>query len=101
MSDREYVKSTIECVKEVTELFYQQKKEEGLEKLNNATSMMMESIELIIKQKDNGIEINEEKILSSLRDSMEALEKGDFVLVADILQYDFLEYIEEILDNIQ
>ena len=49
---------------------------------------------------DNGIEINEEKILSSLRDSMEALEKGDFVLVADILQYDFLEYIEEMLDNI-
>ena len=41
------------------------------------------------------------KIFSILSNAMEALESDDKVLLADILQYDFIEYIESLVEKME
>ena len=41
------------------------------------------------------------KIYSTLKQAMEALEAGDKVLVADIFQYELIEYLNELSSTMQ
>ena len=45
--------------------------------------------------------MDEGKIFSILSDAMEALQSDDKVLMADILQYDFIEYISDLVENME
>ena len=44
---------------------------------------------------------DDKKIFSILSNAMEALESDDKVLLADILQYDFIEYIESLVEKME
>lgn len=45
--------------------------------------------------------MDDKKIFSILSNAMEALESDDKVLLADILQYDFIEYIESLVEKME
>lgn len=100
---KELVKKSVKDVEEVIELFYQQKLEEALNKFEFVLSGMMTAIDTLFtyKTEHEGFGLDETKLINTLKDAMGALEDGDMVLLADILQYDYLEYMQELLDNMQ
>lgn len=95
---KEIVKKSIEEVKEIVELFYQQKEKDALDKFNIGLGNMMTAIDTLFAYRDAnaGFELDEAKLTNILKEAMNALQDGDMVLLADILQYDYLEYMEEL-----
>lgn len=100
---KELVLKTIEDVKDTVDLFYQQKDAEAFGKFITVLEEMAEAIDalFIYKTEHEGFEMDEAKVCDILKDAMGALQNTDSVLLADILQYDFVEYIEEIVDNME
>lgn len=100
---KELVKKSIKDVEEVIELFYQQKLQEALNKFESVLGEMMTAIDAFFtyKAENKEFELDEIKLTNTLKDAMGALEEGDMVLLADILQYDYLEYMQKLLDNMQ
>lgn len=100
---KEIIKKSVSDVEEVIELFYQQKTQEALNKFESVIGGMMTAIDTLFAYKAENEEFNldEIKLTNTLKDAMGALEDGDMVLLADILQYDYLEYMQELLDNMQ
>lgn len=98
---KELVKKSIKDVEEVIELFYQQKLQEALNKFESVLGEMMTAIDALFtyKAENKGFQFDEIKLTNTLKDAMGALEEGDMVLLADILQYDYLEYMQELLNN--
>lgn len=98
---KELVKKSIKDVEEVIELFYQQKLQEALNKFESVLGEMMTAIDALFtyKSENKGFQFDEIKLTNTLKDAMGALEEGDMVLLADILQYDYLEYMQELLNN--
>ncbi len=100
---KELIKKSVKDVEEVIELFYQQKLEEALNKFEFVLGGMMTAIDTLFtyKTENDGFYLDETKLINTLKDAMRALEDGDMVLLADILQYDYLEYMQELLDNMK
>ncbi len=100
---KELVIKTIDNVRDTVDLFYQQKDSEAFSKFIVVLEEMTNAIDTLFVYKSNhdGFELNENKICDILKDAMEALQNADSVLLADILQYDFVEYIEEIIENME
>lgn len=95
---KERINILIESMTEVTELFYQQKNKEGYTKFSMTIELIASIVEnIFLYKKDNpDIEINENEITESLRNAMQAMEEKDTVLLADILQYELIEKLNEI-----
>ena len=78
----------------ITELLYQQKTSEALESinamLNNITelSVALSAIEAIAED-------DKKRLVMVLGDALAAMEKKDYVLLADILQYDMIDLLDE------
>lgn len=100
---KESVEKSVKDVEEVIELFYQQKLQEALNKFESVLGGMMTAIDVLFtyKTENKEFKLDEVKLTNTLKDAMGALEEGDMVLLADILQYDYLEYMQELLDNMQ
>lgn len=100
---KDIVKKSVKEIEDVVELFYQQKLQEALNQFQFVIGNMMTAIDAIFtfKTEHEGFEFNEGKITSTLKDAMQALEDRDMVLLADILQYDYLEYMNELLENMK
>lgn len=100
---KESVKKSVKDVEEAIELFYQQKLQEALNKFESVLGGMMTAIDVLFtyKAENKEFKLDEVKLTNTLKDAMGALEEGDMVLLADILQYDYLEYMQELLDNMQ
>lgn len=80
-----------------TDLFYQNKLDEGYKLLDITLIKISDAIEEVIKYQDNsGQDIQGEKIVGILTEAMKALEKKDTSLLADILQYELKELLEEV-----
>ncbi len=64
---------------------------------------MMTAIDTLFtfRAEHEGFVLDEAKITNTLKEAMEALQNMDMVLLADILQYDYLEYMQEILGNME
>ena len=75
-------------LKEITELLYQ-------EKIAKANGKLLETLALLAKYIER-IENNvlQQEIICSLNEAVIAMEKEDYTLLADILQYDIMEKIE-------
>lgn len=97
------VQKSVNEVSEVVELFYQQKLQKALDKFTPVIGGMMTAIDTLFTYKaDNqGFMLDEAKLINILKEATTALEDGDLVLLADILQYDYLEYINELLNNME
>lgn len=100
---KELIKKSIKDIEEVVDLFYQQKLQEALNKFESVLGGMMTAIDTLFtyKSENSGFALDETKLTNTLKDAMGALENGDMVLLADILQYDYLEYMQELSDNMQ
>lgn len=98
---KEVVVKSVEEVKEIVDLFYQQKEKEALDKFTVGLGTIMTAIDTLFAYRDanEGFELDEEKLTNILKEAMSALQDGDMVLLADILQYDYLEYMEELAGN--
>lgn len=96
------IKSTEE-IKEIVDLFYQQKEKEALDKFTVELGNMMNAMDQLFAYKaaHSDFVMSEEKITNTLKEAMNALQDRDMVLLADILQYDYLEYMEELADNME
>jgi|InofroStandDraft_1065614.scaffolds.fasta_scaffold25860_1 hypothetical protein len=100
---KDIVKKSVKDIEEVVELFYQQKLQEALDQFQIVIGNIMTAIDTIFtfKAEHEEFEFDEIKITSTLKDAMQALEDRDMVLLADILQYDYLEYMNELLENME
>lgn len=99
--EKQQITDTIDKVQEVVDLFYQQKDSEAFEKFTAALDSMSIAINnlAVYKSLNETFELDEEKLCDILKEAMNALESQDRVLMADILQYDFIEYINELLEE--
>lgn len=100
---KKVIENTIEALQETVDLFYQQKKNEALNKLNSVLGQLMNAVDTLFAYKSEHEEfpLDDSKVTESLKDAMNALQSGDHVLLADILQYDFLEYMQELSEQME
>lgn len=100
--EKKIVEDTIQVIRETTELFYQQKVNEAYKKMQDTLTSILQTVDTLHEYKcaDEGFSLNEERVAASLTEAMNAMEAGDTVLLADILEYDFIEYLQELLAEI-
>lgn len=102
-SEKEQIKNTINEVQEVVDLFYQQNDKDAFDKFLIVLEDMTKAIDNLAtyKNANPGFAMDDKKIFSILSNAMEALESDDKVLLADILQYDFIEYVESLVEKME
>lgn len=88
------IDSAIGIIDDMTELFYQQKKNEALEKMNEVLDNILVVNDAIATVQ--GIpDDNKQRITIILGEAMKAMESNDYVLLADILKYDMIDILNE------
>lgn len=94
-------KYEIECaIQEITtnvELLYQQKKPDAMEKFNVVLTDMQNIIEILLQAQLGAIKIDESLIQDLFYQIISAMEEKDYVLVADLILYEFIAYINEVI----
>lgn len=100
---QESIDAVIKKIDENTNLFYQNKKSNGYEELNETLQIISNVIDEVLsyEQKILGEKVSEIKLVEILSDAMTALEKRDALLLSDILVYDlkefFIQYRESLI----
>ena len=74
-----------EELEQVTEMFYQQKSKDGYEKLQ----VLLADISLYVSGVQD--EEQQQELLETLTEALDAMEQKDTTLLADILKYELLE----------
>lgn len=99
--EKEIVENTIQVVRETTELFYQQKIKEAYAKMQDTIDSILKAVDTLhaYKNENETFGLEEERLVTSLTDAMNAMQAGDTVLLADILEYDFAEYLQELAEQ--
>lgn len=99
--EKKIVDRTLEALKEVVELFYQQQNDQALQQFDTVLKDTMEMMDVLFRYKESheDFSMEEDKINASLQEALEALDSRDYILLADILQYDFVEYIETVSEG--
>lgn len=99
---KEIIKNVIDGIEVTTNLFYQQKNQEGFTELegiiyllNNMTNRVSE-----LELEGNHVNIDIVKVNQILTDAMNALENLDTILLSDILNYELKEVLIEYQDSI-
>ncbi len=87
-----------ESIQKTTELFYTQREAEGYQAFGVLLEPMAALLDRLFRlQAETGKpEFSQEEIARLLNEAMNAMEARDSVLLADILQYDFLDQLEQI-----
>jgi len=100
--EKKVITDTVRIVRETTELFYQQKVKEGYAKMQDTIAGIMKVVDALHEYKSAHEEfpLDEARIVGSLTEAVNAMEAGDTVLLADILEYDFIEYLQELLTKL-
>lgn len=99
--EKEIVENAIQIIRETTELFYQQKVKEAYNKMQETIDHMVKAVDILhgYKSEHEAFGLEEERLVTSLTDAMNAMQEGDTVLLADILEYDFVEYLQELTEQ--
>lgn len=102
-AEKKQITDTVDKLEKVLDLFYQQSDNEAFEKFTKVIDDMIKAIESFEKYKIEhpDFEIDEQRICDILTEAMNALQANDKVLMADILQYDFIEYVNDLADTIE
>ncbi len=90
---KRYIEETKSGIIAMTELFYQQNVQEALNKMPNVLDGI-EKIYVLINDVDCIEAEDKTSIVRILGEAMNAMESGDYVLLADILQYDMIDILE-------
>lgn len=101
--EKKYIIDTLQEVQDNMELFYQQKKLEALNQFNVMLTKILKMVDTLFAYRDanDSFSLDEEKIQEALTLSMQALEEGDLILVADTIQYEFVEYVNQLVDSME
>lgn len=99
--EKQKVVNTTDEIQEVIELFYEQNDKEAFEKFNLAIGNIMSMVDILHNYKNinTDLEFDEIKVCNILKEAMDALQSDDKVLLADILQYDFVEYMNDLAEQ--
>lgn len=99
--EKQKVVNTTDEIQEVIELFYEQNDKEAFEKFNLAIGNIMSMVDILHNYKNinTDFEFDEIKVCNILKEAMDALQSDDKVLLADILQYDFVEYMNDLAEQ--
>lgn len=93
-----------EQIEELTNCFYQQKIEEGYEKLDNLYPFLLSIIDELNKlnelENKNEFSENLSNILNKLKETMLALENKDIILLSDIMKYELLNEFNNMAEKI-
>lgn len=101
--EKELVGKTLEQIEQNMELFYQQKTSEALGEFQQVLTELIKMVDTLFEYCDNhdGFSLDEEKVKNALTEAMNALEEGDLILLADVIQYEFVEYVKELLNMME
>lgn len=96
------IEKTIQIVENTARLFYQQKNREGYQELDNTVGQIMNTVEqILIYQRETKTRIFEDQILNIvLAEAMNALEKKDLVLFADLLVFEVNDILRECFNKL-
>lgn len=97
---KQYITDTIQEIQDTMELFYQQQNQDALSQFNVVLGKMANMIDSIFayREEHQDFVLDEEKIQESLVMAMNALQDEDMVLLADTIQYEFVEYVNQLAD---
>ncbi len=82
------IEAVIAHIQELTPLYYQNCPEKGTEQLQ-ALIQELSGLEALIPREQQS------RYIGILKNLMEAIEQRDFVMLADILTFDMLEFLQE------
>lgn len=99
--EKECVERTIRIIQQTTELFYRQKQTEGFQKMQDTVAAITQMVDTLhqYKEEHENFAYDEMAVVKALTEAMDAMEAGDTVLLADILEYDFVEYLQEAVET--
>lgn len=99
---RKNIRDVIDIIQSTTELFYQQKTAEGYAAMDQTIGAIGQVVESLhqYKQTEEGFDFDEARVAASLTEALEAMEQKDTVLLADVLEYDFVEYLKELEETL-
>lgn len=102
-AEKEKITQVIAEIDNVVDLFYQQKLKEALDRLNVVLGDIMQAMETLFRYREEheDFAFDEARLKNTLTEAMNALQEQDLVLLADIMQYDFKEYLDEIAGRME
>ena len=103
MDLKQAVQKLSEAIGKTTELFYTQKEADGYRAcglLLEPMSGLLDSL-FSVRAVQGKPEFDEKELVQLLTDAVNAMEARDSVLLADILQYDFLDRLEQIAGQLE
>ncbi|MBR1742510.1 MAG: hypothetical protein IJ733_11730 [Lachnospiraceae bacterium] len=102
-TEKELITTGIGELEENVTLFYQQKTGEALRKFSSVLDRVLEIVDTLFfyKKEHEDFVLDEIRVKDTLTEAMNALDDGDMILLADIIQYDFIEYIGEVAEAIE
>lgn len=89
------LEQAVASITEVTDFFYKQQINEGYKRFQDTLDIMTAAVEELFNYKaQQGFEFDENRLVGTLKEALDAMEQKDPILMADILQYDLLEQFE-------
>lgn len=96
-----YISKVPAGIEYLFDAFRENRIQEGLDSLGNlseALTWLVNAAEYL-KVSDFGVEFDINKVITNLDEINEALQNQDFLLVADILEYELYEYFKGLIKN--
>jgi len=96
------LEEAIISIEKTTDLFYQNKVNEGYKQFENTLLVLTNTINGIFEHKVQGNEIGieESRLVEVLTEAMNAMEAKDALLLSDILNYELKELFEQVIKTI-
>jgi hypothetical protein len=99
---KEKLDEVIISIEKATDLFYQNKVNEGYKQFENTLLVLTDTINDIFQYKIQGNEIGieESRLINVLTEAMNAMEAKDALLLSDILNYELKELFHQVVKTI-
>lgn len=96
------ITDAIESIDQTTEIFYQQKMDEGYKQLEITLAVLTKAIDTLFQYKaaGNPIEMDEQQLTGVLSEALKAMQERDTVLLSDIMQYELKESLGNIVSSL-
>lgn len=86
----------------ITDKFYQQEEQEGYQLLTQSLDLFSQVMEQLLTNEPNEtVPQQHQEIIYFLEEILQAMEVKDFILLADIMQYELRERFQTILDTVK
>ncbi len=96
---KEQIRQVISEIVEVTDDLYQERLNQGYNKLNSTLGKIMELADkLFTLSRENKLVFEEQRFLGNLTSAMKAMEEKDSVLLSDILVYEIGGQLLELIE---